>query len=223
MSLTTEQINHLRALKGAPLSILFALLLANSPIGRDQLVLVTGWGRDKVTEGLGVLQSLGLASPLMRYNGWELTAHARQFTLFEGEKIALDSTTASAALNNTTLSTMLVEAVVVEGEGDKIALDPEVLKALRAAGIGEPMASRLAVLPHVTLEYIQSHALLAKEEKINTGLLIHRIRSADPAPRLNKFGHLETCNCERCKSYRYAEANERFLHRHDSDEEEVND
>jgi hypothetical protein len=49
---------------------------------------------------------------------------------------------------------------------------------------------RLAVLPHVTLEYVTAHMAQARQEgpRTKTGLLIHRIRHADPMPDL----------CDRC-------------------------
>ncbi len=198
MSITAEQIDQLRALKGAPLSLLFALFLAGAPIGRDQLVIATGWGRDKVTEGLSVLQAKGLASPLMRYNGWELTARAHQLTIFEGEKTALDTPATTAPTHNLSLPT-IKSSSSSEHEGEKIALaNPAVFEELHLAGIGEPVASQLASLAHVTPQYIRAHTLKAREDRIQTGLLIHRIRSNDLQPELNDWGHLSTCNCSTC-------------------------
>jgi len=74
----------------------------------------------------------------------------------------------------------------------------EAVEALREAGIGEPTRSRLAVLPHVTASYVRAHALLAARDGIRSGLLIHRLRSGDEAPKLNAQGHLPGCKCESC-------------------------
>jgi hypothetical protein len=187
--LSSEQVHQLRALKGAPISILFALLLSQSPLGRDQLVLVTGWGRDKVTEGLAVLQTLGLAAPLMRFNGWELTCRARQMNLFEGDKIALEDPSSTAVTHVLPVSS--ISSSSSRYEGDKIALaNPEILHALREAGIGEPVATQLAIMPHVNKSYIMAHAMRAKADQISKGLLIHR--------------HLDGCECHRCERLKYA-------------------
>jgi len=74
----------------------------------------------------------------------------------------------------------------------------EAVEALREAGIGEPTRSRLAVLPHVTASYVRAHALLAARDGIRSGLLVHRLRSGDEAPKLNAQGHLRDCKCESC-------------------------
>jgi hypothetical protein len=152
---------------------------------------------------LRVLQLEGFASPLMRYNGWELTSRVAQLHLFEGVKNALaDSSTAAIPEEISPLTT--VKAVeVVAPEGGKIALDSALMQELHSAGIGEPMASRLAVLPHVSSQYVRAHSLQAKADGISIGLLIHRIRSHDPAPGLSSHGHLKNCECDQCRRAKY--------------------
>lgn len=66
--------------------------------------------------------------------------------------------------------------------------DPRVADILKRAHVGEPMRSRLAAMPHVTLDYVRAHVAQANEEKTPARLLIHRIRSADIAP----------CLCSEC-------------------------
>jgi DNA-binding CsgD family transcriptional regulator len=44
------------------------------------------------------------------------------------------------------------------------------------------MASLLAAMEHITPEYARAHIERARREHIGAGLLIHRMRSADPAP-----------------------------------------
>ncbi len=75
------------------------------------------------------------------------------------------------------------------------------IQALKEAGIGEPSRTMLAELGHVTPEYIQAHAAIAKDQKKGIGMLVHRIRSADPMPE--NGGHQEGCGCETCR-HRYA-------------------
>ena len=56
------------------------------------------------------------------------------------------------------------------------------LHALHTAGIGEPTAGRLALMPHMEPAYVAAHAAKAKARRIDTGLLVHILRSADQAP-----------------------------------------
>ena len=76
-------------------------------------------------------------------------------------------------------------------------------QALRQAGIGEPMASRLARMAHITPEYLQAHLLQAQRDNIPKGLLVHRLRENDLAPELNRYGHLEDCECDDCRRLGY--------------------
>jgi hypothetical protein len=73
----------LRALKGPPLSCLFALLLAHRPLGTNALATRTGYSAKSVTAGLNVLAQLGLAQNHGRYNSWLPTTRCRQMLLGE--------------------------------------------------------------------------------------------------------------------------------------------
>jgi hypothetical protein len=66
-------IATLRALKGAPLSIVIALKLAGQPVGAAWLIAATGYGHNVIARALRVLCELQLAMPLRRYDGWTLT------------------------------------------------------------------------------------------------------------------------------------------------------
>ena len=56
----------------------------------------------------------------------------------------------------------------------------------------------------MTPRYLAGHILKAKAEKISTGLLIHRLKTADPAPNLNNRYHLLGCTCLGCDHLRFA-------------------
>jgi hypothetical protein len=60
------------------------------------------------------------------------------------------------------------------------------LRALRAAGIREPAASRLARLPHVTPEYIKTHVEQANAQGFELGTAIYRIQHAWPVRSRNE-------------------------------------
>ena len=61
-------------------------------------------------------------------------------------------------------------------------LDPDAWQALREAGVGEPVRTRLSNLPTVTAWYIRAHAAQAKRDGVKIGALIHRIENDWPAP-----------------------------------------
>jgi hypothetical protein len=72
------------------------------------------------------------------------------------------------------------------------------LQNLISGGIGGPMASRLSSMDHVTPYYLIGYIQQAKKDKINIRLLIHRIRSDDPIPRLNQNFHMLNYRCNLC-------------------------
>jgi hypothetical protein len=74
-------------------------------------------------------------------------------------------------------ATALIKAVVVNQEAAEKNKD-----ALRQAGIRGRIIETLAALPHITPDYIQAHAQKASDEKRPLGILIARLRDADPLP-----------------------------------------
>ncbi len=101
-----------RALKGAPASIILAMLLMPEQVGVGtmELTTMTGYGKDAVRRGLRTLETIGMVQKIGRYNGWVLTAQARQLVL--GEAHLLKD---GAAADN---------ALPCEAEGAENALDP---------------------------------------------------------------------------------------------------
>lgn len=68
----------------------------------------------------------------------------------------------------------------VEGAG---AADfPELVGILHAAGIYEPTATEIAKYPHVDARYLEAHIAKARSDKVNTKILITRLRAGDPLP-----------------------------------------
>lgn len=68
-----------RALKGAPLSVLFALFLLKQPVTQEFLERTTGYTDKPVSQALAYLQENGLIQKVAR--GWLLTGEARQLPL----------------------------------------------------------------------------------------------------------------------------------------------
>jgi len=76
-----DAIRLLNSLRGAPASLLLALLAHAGPLGRQELALLTGWGETSVSAGLCKLAALGLARRQARYHGWQATPAARRLVL----------------------------------------------------------------------------------------------------------------------------------------------
>jgi hypothetical protein len=78
-----ELVTMLRALKGPPLSALFALLLSRVALGTNQIADTTGYSAPSIRRALETLAAMGLAGNHGRYNAWLPTARVRQL-LFDG-------------------------------------------------------------------------------------------------------------------------------------------
>jgi hypothetical protein len=81
------------------------------------------------------------------------------------------------------------------------------VRALRAAGIGEPVRAQLAALPHVTPLYVRAMAARVQnhheENKRNTSFLVHIIRAADPMPDYcDECSALDGEHAEHCSQYK---------------------
>lgn len=78
-----QVIITMRALKGAPASLVLAMLLMPQrvSVGVMEFTTITGYGKDAVRNGLQTLESLGMVQQLGRYQQWALTAKAQQLGL----------------------------------------------------------------------------------------------------------------------------------------------
>jgi hypothetical protein len=65
-------INLMRSMKGAPLSVFLYLATAYRALGRNDLVILTGYGKDSVAKALNLLETTGIAYHEERRNGWLL-------------------------------------------------------------------------------------------------------------------------------------------------------
>jgi hypothetical protein len=62
------------------------------------------------------------------------------------------------------------------------------LQALREAGIYGVAARALCQQAHITPRYVDMHALKARQESCNSGLLVCRLRDKDPCPETWRVG-----------------------------------
>lgn len=189
-------VEMLRTLKGPPLAVLIALMIAGQPVQGNWLARVTGYTDKPVRQALELLQEYGMITRNGRY-AWQVAAgNARQLPFTD-----LDSQLPATTRNNSD-SLTTTTAATIEGCEEKQQKqlkrnrknsDSDIKKCLYDAGIREPTLSQLESLPWVTLDYAQAMAKQAKREKIGTGLLVHRIRCNDLVQ------HPAGCNCAWCR------------------------
>lgn len=65
-----EPLALIRAIRGAPLTVLVALTMSGQPLGTAQLATLTGYSDKTVTSALLTLQGLGLVQRHGRYQAW---------------------------------------------------------------------------------------------------------------------------------------------------------
>lgn len=176
----------IRALKGAPLSILVAMLIARQPVGENWLVTITGYSQNTVRNGCKFLTEIQMIQRNGRYHGYVLTQDAKQLTLGqqelgEGQNLTLPESTTTITLKKKEDNDSEEKAAEEEARASK---NDSRLVLLYSAGIMEPTASRLLEKTWVTREYLEAHIDKANKERTSVGLLIHRIRSHDPIPKV---------------------------------------
>jgi hypothetical protein len=175
----------IRALKGAPLSILIAMLIARQPVGEDWLVTITGYSQNTIRNGCKFLTEIQMIQRNGRYHGYVLTNGAEQLTLGqnelgEGQNLTLPESTTTSTLNKKEKDNSEERAAEEEARASK---NDSRLVLLYSAGIMEPTASRLLEKAWVTKDYLEAHIDRANRENTPVGLLIHRIREHDPKPK----------------------------------------
>jgi len=175
----------LRALKGAPLSIVIAMLIVNQPVGENWLCSITGYSQNTIRKGCQFLIETQMIRRNERYHGYALIKGAMQLPLGMAEigerhKLTLPSVTTTTAFNRYEKENNEENAVEVRERASK---NDTRLVLLYSAGIMEPTASRLLENSWVTQDYLEAHIEKANEENTPVALLIHRIRSHDPKPK----------------------------------------
>jgi hypothetical protein len=179
-------ISLVRELKGAPLSCLFACLIAHQAVGAEWVARVTGYTDKPVKQALLLLEELGFLVRINRCH-WGLSAGAAQLPLMAELSIGTRNYSDSGPTTTTTTIEGTgdhKEEVVVEGKSSRNNSDSieEIVTILHEGGVGEPTASRLAGLGWVTPDYIRAHLEKGRENQDDLALVIHRMKSHDPAP-----------------------------------------
>ncbi len=191
-------MTFIRAIKGAPSSILWALIFTKSAMTGKELASWTGYGDDNITNGLHLLTELGWVVAHSSRGPWSL-AEGRQlplmpFSMFdESEKIGLATSTTTLIeeennyIGRSRSKELKAPRSPIKSDSRKNPNFEANLKACRHCGIGDPKATSISdMLFHtgepVTPDFIQAHVdSLHKDEVI--GLAIVRIQSEE-TPRL---------------------------------------
>ena len=173
------------------LMCLFVLWAKPQPVMINEIVTITGMYRITISDALNRLKLHGYAAEVGggRWPRWTLTDRGRQLILPDLAKSDADLISITAPTTTTALLSSLdsARAVVAGAESDaekiSITLNPKVVAALKAAGIGSNAWPGLAKLEHVTPAYVKAHDAYRRERGESTGMLITRLRCGDPVPK----------------------------------------
>lgn len=176
-------LRMVRELKGAPLSCLILLIASSNPVSNDWLCMMSGYTDKPVAQALRLLSSPEYQLVKKARGGWVL---AKDFQAALGSE-SRNFSVPAAAVNIDSLSINDSESVVAGRNFSDSDSDPVFfanLEACREVGIGEPSASLISGLDHVTAEYIRNHAKGLKRGE-GIGLAILRMRNNEVAPEVN--------------------------------------
>jgi hypothetical protein len=167
----------LRQLKGAPLSVLIALTIVKPRhVSSTWLMGCTGYSGDNITAATWYLKEFGFIDCDSHRSNWRLTEEGVQQLPLPVSLLEPEDTP--------------IPAYPKPANPDPEIPDPNskpvpynaCKNLLWQAGIGEPMATTLCEMDHVTPEYLKAHIKKAKQDKIDTALLVWRIKKADRIP-----------------------------------------
>lgn len=217
--LTMQEIAQFRLLKRMAI-ILLVMFRLDRPVGPTEIAEILEIDRHTAGKYMKSAVDLGIVTRPDYHEGYTLTTNGRQLLLGvdklvdniepTGEKrqplagISPVPPTATAyktlkkSNNPELINQEELKAVVVEPDWRESHQLKANIQALKAAGVGEPSRSLLALLKHVTPEYVQAHAAIASSEKKGIGLLVHRIRSADPLPEKSSWIPEDYSECIEC-------------------------
>ncbi len=162
-------VTFVRSMKGAPASVLLSLIFSRKSLTNRELQRWTGYSDDTITQATRLLVDLGWITASGPHGPWCLAA-APQLPLLDR---------ADKQLPGLRASPVLVRAETLNSTDEQVARN---LRALYDAGVREPIATRLARLPHVNPEYVAAHVDHALAEGGTLGTAIYRIQHAWPLP-----------------------------------------
>lgn len=170
-------MNYIALLRGAPITVFLAILSVGGQTTIERLVRITGYSKPTVIAAAQKLCGAGIATN----NVMGLTLIGVGLQMVLGESYSIIAEVWDKRENS------LPDVVGLKSIVNKESLKDTTLTGkknlLAKAGISEPMRSRLAELPHCTKEYLVAHVKeWRKNSHLGIGILINRLRGADPAP-----------------------------------------
>jgi hypothetical protein len=163
-----------RELKGAPLACFMLLLLSGSPVSNEWLCRMSGYTDKPVAQAMKLLSGPEYQIARRSRGGWVLS-QTFQFVLGQEESRKNSVPTTTTYINTTNLNEEVVVVSRKNSDSDDEAYNANIA-VCKELGIGEPSASQLAEMEHVTPEFIRAHVQgLQKGE--TKGLAIIRIRN----------------------------------------------
>ena len=190
--LSPSEVANIRSLKKTAVVYLVMLRL-DRPTGPTEIADILDIHIGTVHSYLRSLTKLGIITRTGYMNGYILTVIGRQMAL--GHPVEIPQVPSPSSLDPPNNSFPTTD------------LDPAILTAFYQAGIGINHRTRvLAQQAHITPEYILAHnlQLISQDKENSPGLLITILESGQPAPPLNRNGHLEGCTCEACDRLKYS-------------------
>lgn len=179
MSLPTipEQFSArlVRELKGAPLACFMLLLLSDSPVSNEWLCRMSGYTDKPVAQALKLLSGNEYKIARRSRGGWVLS-QAFQFVFGNDESRKNSVPTTTTLLTNQSLKDEVVVAGRKNSDSDEEAAFDANMEVCKELGIGDPSASEISNMPHVTPEFIRAHVQNLKKGETR-GLAIVRIRN----------------------------------------------
>ena len=202
-----QALTTLRDLQGPPLSILIAMGILRTPVGKKEVSTALGRSEKTISKAMDFLELNGYIERA-DYRHWRLPGGQLPLTFTEtgifpvssaetGNSMVLASTTTTSNKMSVSEREILEqppsEDVVVEVESPEtvnFTVSEKLQQAFAEAGIGENMWPRLARKSHVTPGYVRAHTEARKsgwgayedQKKCNSGFQIHCMLAGDEPP-----------------------------------------
>ncbi len=177
----------LRQLKGAPLSVLIALTIAKPrQVSSTWLMGCTGYSGDNITAATWYLKEFGYIDCDSHRSNWRLAEKGVQqlplpLSMLEPEPKSPDPIKPEPEDPYPNFA---------NPEEDKDFFRR--LRLLHENGIKDPTATELCKLPYASYAYLDAHIQQAKLDRIQTRLLIHRIREKDDQPKTQSAAYYQS-------------------------------
>ena len=123
MTPDSERSVLVRALRGAPWTVVIAFLFWPGAHGETELAARTGYNRRTVRGALIELEALGFVQRHGRYEAWALTSTCRQMILGESEGGNLPLSSSSSSNEHEICGTETDPETTTTGEGQKLPLE----------------------------------------------------------------------------------------------------